>query len=106
MLSIEDTLKEAHRVLKPTGKFLCLEFSQVQNELMKPLYDFYSFNVIPHIGKYVVNNKGAYQYLSESISMFPNQEDFKTKIQNAGFMDVNYKNLTLGIAAIHYGYKI
>jgi demethylmenaquinone methyltransferase/2-methoxy-6-polyprenyl-1,4-benzoquinol methylase len=73
---------------------------------MKPLYDFYSFNVIPHIGKYVVNNKGAYQYLSESISMFPNQEDFKTKIQNAGFMDVNYKNLTFGIAAIHYGYKI
>jgi demethylmenaquinone methyltransferase/2-methoxy-6-polyprenyl-1,4-benzoquinol methylase len=54
----------------------------------------------------VVNNKEAYQYLSESISMFPNQEDFKTKIQNAGFMDVNYKNLTLGIAAIHYGYKI
>ncbi len=106
MLSIENTLKEAHRVLKPTGKFLCLEFSQVQNELMKPLYDFYSFNVIPHIGKYVVNNKGAYQYLSESISMFPNQEDFKTKIQNAGFMDVNYKNLTFGIAAIHYGYKI
>ena len=106
MLSIEETLKEAYRVLKPTGKFLCLEFSQVQNELMKSLYDFYSFNVIPHIGKYVVNNKEAYQYLSESISMFPNQEDFKTKIQNAGFMDVNYKNLTLGIAAIHYGYKI
>jgi ubiquinone/menaquinone biosynthesis C-methylase UbiE len=73
---------------------------------MKSLYDFYSFNVIPHIGKYVVNNKEAYQYLSESISMFPNQEDFKTKIQNAGFMDVNYKNLTFGIAAIHYGYKI
>ncbi len=106
MLSIEKSLKEAHRVLKPTGKFLCLEFSRVQNELIKPLYDFYSFNVIPNIGKYITNNESAYQYLSESISLFPDQEDFKTKIQQAGFVDVDYKNLTFGVSAIHYGYKI
>lgn len=105
MLSIENTLKEAYRVLKPTGKFLCLEFSQVQNELMKPLYDFYSFNIIPNIGKCVADNKSAYKYLAESISIFPNQEDFKTAISKAGFKDVNYKNLTFGVAAIHSGYK-
>ncbi len=106
VLSIEKSLKEAYRVLKPTGKFLCLEFSQIQNELMKPLYDFYSFNIIPNIGKYVTNNESAYRYLSESISVFPGQEDFKTKIQEANFVDVGYKNLTFGVAAIHYGYKI
>lgn len=106
VLSIEKSLKEAYRVLKPTGKFLCLEFSRIQNELMKPLYDFYSFNIIPNIGKYVTNNESAYRYLSESISVFPDQEDLKTKTQEAGFSDVNYKNLTFGVAAIHYGYKI
>jgi demethylmenaquinone methyltransferase/2-methoxy-6-polyprenyl-1,4-benzoquinol methylase len=106
MLSIEKSLKEAYRVLKPTGKFLCLEFSRVQNELIKPLYDFYSFNIIPNIGKYITNKESAYQYLSESISLFPDQEDFKTKIQEAGFVDVAYKNLTFGVSAIHYGYKI
>jgi demethylmenaquinone methyltransferase/2-methoxy-6-polyprenyl-1,4-benzoquinol methylase len=104
--SIEKVLKEAYRILKPTGKFLCLEFSQVQNEFIKPLYDFYSFNIIPNIGQCITNNKSAYRYLSESISVFPNQEDFKTKIQGAGFSDVRYKNLTFGVAAIHYGYKI
>ena len=106
MLSIERTLKEAYRVLKPTGKFLCLEFSQVQNELIKPLYDFYSFNMIPAIGKYIANNEPAYRYLTESISIFPDQESLKKKIYDAGFIDVNYQNLTCGIAAIHYGYKI
>lgn len=106
VLSVEDTLKEAYRVLKPTGKFLCLEFSQVKNDLIKKLYNFYSFNIIPNIGKYIINNKEAYEYLTESISIFPNQEDLKTKIQNAKFVDVSYKNLTFGVAAIHCGYKI
>jgi demethylmenaquinone methyltransferase/2-methoxy-6-polyprenyl-1,4-benzoquinol methylase len=69
-LSIENTLKEAYRVLKPTGKFLCLEFSKVQNELMKPLYDFYSFNMIPAIGECIADNRSAYKYLAESISIF------------------------------------
>lgn len=106
MLSLEKTLAEAYRVLKPTGKFLCLEFSKVQNDFVRPLYDFYSFNLIPTIGGYVAKNQDAYKYLAESISLFPNQEDFKTMIQDAGFSDVCYKNLTFGVAAIHYGFKI
>lgn len=106
MLSIENALKEAYRVLKPTGKFLCLEFSKVDNDILRPLYNFYSFNIIPAIGEHVAQNRDAYKYLVESISLFPNQEDFKTMIQEAGFSDVNYKNLTFGVAAIHYGFKI
>lgn len=106
MLCIEKTLKEAYRVLKPTGKFLCLEFSKVQNDFMRPFYDFYSFNIIPSIGGCVANNQDAYKYLAESISLFPNQEDFKTMIHEAGFSDVSYKNLSFGIAAIHYGFKV
>lgn len=105
MLSLENTLAEAHRVLKPTGKFLCLEFSKVQNDLIRPLYNFYSFNLIPSIGGYVANNHDAYKYLAESISLFPDQEDFKTMIQKAGFSDVTYKSLSGGIAAIHSGFK-
>lgn len=105
MVSIENALKEALRVLKPTGKFLCLEFSKVKSDLIKPLYDFYTFNVIPKIGNCVAGNEDAYRYLAESIKLFPDQEDFKTMIQNAGFKDVSYKNLTFGTAAIHYGFK-
>jgi len=105
VINVANALKEAHRVLKPTGKFLCLEFSKVQDPFMKPLYDFYSFNMIPNIGRYVANNKSAYQYLAESISLFPDQEDFKTMIMDAGFQDVAYQNLTLGVASIHYGFK-
>jgi demethylmenaquinone methyltransferase / 2-methoxy-6-polyprenyl-1,4-benzoquinol methylase len=105
MVSVENALKEAHRVLKPTGKFLCLEFSKVQNEFLEPLYKFYSFQMIPKIGNCIAGNKDAYQYLVESISLFPNQEDFKTMIQNSGFENVGYKNLTFGIASIHYGFK-
>ena len=106
MLSLENTLAEAYRVLKPTGKFLCLEFSKVQNDFMRPLYDFYSFKLIPSIGGYVANNRDAYKYLAESINLFPDQETFKTIVQDAGFSDVRYKNLTFGVAAIHYGFKI
>ena len=106
MLCIERTLEEAYRVLKPGGKFLCLEFSKVQNDIMRPLYDFYSFNLIPIIGSKIADNKEAYRYLAESISLFPDQEDFKRMIQETGFENVEYKNLTFGVAAIHYGYKI
>lgn len=105
VINIEKVIKEAYRVLKPTGKFLCLEFSRVQNDLLKPLYDFYSFNFIPAIGKYVAKNKDAYRYLAESISLFPDQETFKHMIIKEGFTDVSYKNLSQGIAAIHYGFK-
>lgn len=106
MVSIDNVLKEAYRVLKPTGKFLCLEFSQVENEFIKQLYDFHSFKLIPNIGKLIAGNESAYRYLSESIRLFPDKEDFKTKIQDTGFKNVNYKNLTFGVAAIHYGYKL
>ena len=106
MLSIEKALAEAYRVLKPTGEFLCLEFSKVENDFMRPLYNFYSFNIIPTIGDCITKNRDAYKYLAESISLFPNQEDFKTMIQDAGFSDVTYKNLTFGVAAIQSGFKI
>lgn len=106
MLCVEKTLEEAYRVLKPMGKFLCLEFSRIQNEFMRPLYDLYSFNLMPTIGNVVANNKEAYQYLAESISLFPEQEDFKSMIHEAGFANVEYKNLTFGVAAIHVGYKL
>ncbi|WP_425362002.1 bifunctional demethylmenaquinone methyltransferase/2-methoxy-6-polyprenyl-1,4-benzoquinol methylase UbiE [Candidatus Tisiphia endosymbiont of Mystacides longicornis] len=102
---IDNALKEAYRVLKPKGKFLCLEFSKMQYEGLKQLYQFYSFNIIPKIGKIVANNEAAYQYLVESISLFPDQENFAIMLKDAGFSDVSYKNLHLGIAAIHSGYK-
>jgi demethylmenaquinone methyltransferase/2-methoxy-6-polyprenyl-1,4-benzoquinol methylase len=106
VISLENTLAEAYRVLKPTGKFICLEFSKVKNDFVRQLYDFYSFNLIPSIGQVITNNKSAYKYLAESISLFPSQEDFRELIQKAGFIDTGYKSLTHGVVAIHYGYKI
>lgn len=105
VINIEKALREAYRVLKPTGKFLCLEFSKIQNEILKSIYDFYSFNFIPMLGSCFANDKNAYKYLVESINLFPDQEDFKAMIQNEGFVDVKYKNLSFGTAAIHYGFK-
>ncbi len=106
MICVEKTLEEAYRVLKPTGKFLCLEFSKVRNDFIRLFYDFYSSNVIPSIAGCVANNQDAYKYLTESIRLFPGQEDFKTMIQEVGFSDVNYKNLSFGIATIHCGFKV
>jgi len=106
VISIQDTLKEAFRVLKPTGKFLCLEFSQVTSSMIiNRLYNFYTFKVIPRIAQYLASNKNAYKYLAESIQLFPDQKEFKNMIQSVGFKDVSYKNLTFGIVAIHYGFK-
>lgn len=106
VVRIENALKEAFRVLKPSGKFLCLEFSKVQPRSFKKFYDLYSFNIIPKLGQLVANNETAYQYLIESISLFPDQETFKILIQNTGFSKVGYENLTFGIAAIHSAYKL
>ena len=103
---IDKVLQEAHRVLQPGGRFLCLEFSQVTNELFAKVYDAFSFNIIPKLGQLIANDKDSYQYLVESIRKFPNQEKFADMIKSAGFKQVSYTNLSGGIVAIHSGYKV
>ncbi|MFV9875502.1 MAG: bifunctional demethylmenaquinone methyltransferase/2-methoxy-6-polyprenyl-1,4-benzoquinol methylase UbiE [Rickettsiales endosymbiont of Dermacentor nuttalli] len=105
-VNINKVLKEAYRILKPGGKFVCLEFSAVNNKLLSSLYDYYSFNIIPLYGKIFAQNQDAYQYLVESIRNFPNQQTFASMIKEAGFQFVNYHNLNHGITALHYGYRI
>lgn len=106
--NIDKALEEAHRVLKPGGQFLCLEFSKVQVPVLDSVYDFYSFNVIPMLGEAIANDKAAYQYLVESIRQFPEQEVLCEHIKSAGFDPrfVNYENQTGGICAIHSAVKI
>jgi demethylmenaquinone methyltransferase/2-methoxy-6-polyprenyl-1,4-benzoquinol methylase len=103
---IDRALAEAFRVLKPGGRFLCLEFSECQVPGLDRLYDFHSFEIIPRLGKFAAGDSESYRYLVESIRRFPNQEAFLNLVRAAGFSRVAYRNLTGGIAAIHGGWKI
>lgn len=103
---IDKALSEAYRVLKPGGRLLCLEFSDVEMPLLDKVYDLWSFNAIPQIGKAVTGDAESYRYLVESIRKFPNQQDFATMIGEAGFERVTWRNFTGGIAALHSGWKL
>ena len=103
---VDDALTEAFRVLRPGGRFMVLEFSQLPNPAMQKAYDLYSFNVIPRMGQAIAKDRDSYQYLVESIRKFPDQETFARMIQNAGFEQVKYRNLSMGIAALHSGWKL
>lgn len=103
---IDTALKEAQRVLKPGGRFFCLEFSHVNEPLLGKAYDLYSYNLIPKIGKIITKDAESYQYLVESIRKFPTQEALKARMKEAGFAQAKYTNLTSGVVAIHKGIKI
>ena len=102
----QGALNEAFRVLKPGGRLMVLEFSQIPNDLMQKVYDLYSFNIIPRMGQVIANDRDSYQYLVESIRKFPDQETFLGMVRAAGFDNAKYRNLTMGIACLHSGWKI
>ena len=99
-------LREARRILRPGGRFLCLEFSRVQVAAFAPVYDAWSFHVLPRMGAAIAGDRESYQYLAESIRMFPDQETLADMMREAGLERVSYQNLSGGIAAIHSGWRI
>ncbi len=98
-------LKDMRRVLKPGGRFFCLEFSTPPSVWLKQIYDLYSFNVIPRLGGLLANDQDSYQYLVESIRKFPKQEAFAQMLRQAGFERVGYTDYTGGVCALHWGFK-
>ena len=106
VLDLKKCLSEALRVLKPGGRIMILEFSKVENETLNKIYDAFSFNVVPRLGKLIANDAESYQYLIESIRKFPPQEELATLVSKAGFRQVKYRNLTQGVVAMHSGWKV
>ena len=102
----QEALNEAFRVLRPGGRLMVLEFSQLPNPMMQKAYDLYSFNVIPPMGKAITGDRDSYQYLVESIRNFPDQETFLGMVRAAGFENAKYRNMSVGIAALHSGWKL
>ena len=100
-----EALKSMRRVLKKGGKLLILEFSKVHRPILKKIYDSYSFNILPKLGKFITNDEDSYRYLAESIKMHPDQQTLVKMMQNAGFKDASYKNMSSGIVALHQGTK-
>jgi len=103
--NLNNTLKEAYRVLKPGGRFLCLEFSKVKNEILNKCYKTYS-KLIPQIGKFIVGKSEPYEYLINSIEKFYSQEKFFQQIKKQNFVNVSYRNLSGGIVTIHSAWKV
>ncbi|MCA3757484.1 MAG: class I SAM-dependent methyltransferase [Phenylobacterium sp.] len=103
---IPAALREARRVLRPGGRFLCLEFSRPPAPTLARLYDAYSFRVIPFMGEQIAGDRASYQYLVESIRRFPDQKTFQSMIEAAGFRRAGYTNFTGGVAALHHGWAV
>lgn len=101
----EEALKSIYRVLKPGGRLLVLEFSKPQNSTLEKVYDRYSFDLLPRIGKWVTGDADSYRYLAESIRKHPDQSSLKSMMEEAGFNQVSYTNLTGGVVALHKGFR-
>jgi demethylmenaquinone methyltransferase / 2-methoxy-6-polyprenyl-1,4-benzoquinol methylase len=106
VVEMDLALREFRRVLKPGGRFACLEFSQMTHALLQEIYDRYSFSVIPALGEMVAGDRASYRYLVESIRRFPDQQTFAARIEAAGFRQVRWANYSAGVAALHTGWAV